>query len=135
MLGERRGHRERADRDRLACLDLDDVSEAPLAHERPEAPWDDDRRDPTEPLERRDVEVVVVGMRDEDRVDAAKSRRVDPAAPAPEMAHPRPQDRVGQQTDAVERDLHGRVTDVRDLVAMREDNHAGGAESRAACAA
>jgi len=53
-------HRDGADRERLADLELHDVREAAPANERRETVRDHDRRDAPELLERGDVEVVVV---------------------------------------------------------------------------
>ena len=75
MLGRHGTDLERADREGLAHLDLENALEPPLAEQSAEAAWDDDRQLLAEPLERGQVEVVVVRVRDEDGVDAAERPR------------------------------------------------------------
>ena len=94
---------------------LEDVLEAPHAEEAADAARRDHRRRAPEPIQGGQVEVVVVGMGDEDCVDAAQGAGVDPHAAA-QMRDAGPQQRVGEEADAVERDEHGRVPDEGDVI-------------------
>ena len=73
------------------------------------------RRVRVEPAQRRLVEVVVVGVREQDRVEAAelaRHRRL-----APQVRDPRAQQRVGDQARAAELEHGGRVPEPGDAVA------------------
>ena len=113
VLGWHRADLQVADRERLALLDLDHRLESPLAQEPPEPARDDDGELLPEPLERRQVEVVVVAVRDEDRIHAAQRPRRDPARP-PEVGDAVAKQWIGQQPDAVEIDEDRRVPYVFD---------------------
>ena len=90
-----------------------DRLELPLAQETPETAGHDDRELLPEPLERRQVEMVVVPMGDEDRIDAAQRPAQRPRSP-PEVRDAVAQQRIGQQADAVEIDEDRRVPYVLD---------------------
>ena len=77
VLGRHGADFERADRDALAELDLVDALEPALAQEAAEPARHDDREFLPEPLEGGQIEMVVVRVRDQDRVDAAERLRVD----------------------------------------------------------
>ena len=67
-----------------------------------------------EPLERRQVEVVVVAVRDEDRVDARAAHARRRRSRAPQVGDAVAEQRIGQQPDAVEIDEDRRVPYVLD---------------------
>ena len=81
MLGGHRVDLQVSDRERLAPLDLDHRLESPLAQETTETAGDDDGELLPDPVERRQVEVVVVTVRDEDRIHAPQRPRGDAARP------------------------------------------------------
>ena len=92
----------------LQLLDLESGSAQQLA--RP--PGRDDPRPAAETAERREVEVIVMQVRDEDGVEAPwRGRR---RAVATEMRDSGAKYRVGEDAHATELDEHGGVADVRD---------------------
>ena len=92
---------------------------------RPPSPrGSDDRELLPEPLERRQVEMVVVRMGDEHRIDAAQRPGRD-GRRAPEMRDAVPQQRVGQEANAVEIDEDGGVADVLDACQATNATAAG----------
>ena len=123
MLGRDDANLERADRERLAHLDLEDALEVPLAKQTAESAGQHDRELLPEPLERRQVEMVVVRMGDEHRIDAAQRPGGD-GRRAPEMRDAVPQQRVGEEANAVEIDEDRGVADVLDAC------HAGNATAK-----
>ena len=72
MRGERRLDAHGTDLEALPDRELVDVAEALAAQERAEPARDDERRRPSDPLERPEVEVVVMGVREEHGVDPAQ---------------------------------------------------------------
>ena len=73
----------------------------------------DQQRVAGDPAKRRRVEMVAVGVRDEHRVDS--SRAASARSLPPQMGDPRPQDRVGEDPDAVEVEQQGGVSDIGDV--------------------
>ena len=113
MLRRHRTDLQLADRQRLAHLDLEHRLEPPLAEQAAEAAGHDDRELLAELLERRQVEVVVVRVRDEHGVDAATRARRD-GRRAPQVRDAVAQQRIRQQANAVEVDEDRRVPDILD---------------------
>lgn len=66
--------------------------------------------------QRGDVEVVEMGVRDEDAVERAERGEVDGAALPAQVGDAAAKDGVGEQPGAVELDEDGRVADVGDRV-------------------
>ena len=97
---------------RLPPAELDDAIEPRAAEDVADVARDDVQRLGSDPLERRQVEVVVVRVGDEDGVDLADLVPPEGGAPA-QVGDTPPQERVGQEARPVERDEHGRVPDVR----------------------
>ena len=77
VLGGNGTNLERADRERLTLLDLEHALEPALAQHSAEPARDDDGHLLAELLERGQVEVVVVRVRDEDGIDTAARSRGD----------------------------------------------------------
>jgi hypothetical protein len=69
-----RANAKRAELELVPLVDLDDVMEAAAAQKGP-APRGRPREPPVEPRERRQVKVIEVAVRDEDRVDIANAAR------------------------------------------------------------
>ena len=113
MRGERRLHPHGADLEPLTDGELVDVPEPLPVQERPEPARDDERRLPSEPLERAEVEMVVVGVRDQHRVDPARRVGMDRDPPS-QVGDAHAQERIGEQADAVERDQDRGVSDPAD---------------------
>ena len=113
VLGSNDADREGTDRERLADLDLEDDLEPPLAEQASETARDDNGELRAEPLERREVEVVVVRVGDEDGIETAKRFRVHRDDTA-QMDDPIAEERIGDQPDTVEVDDDRRVADVLD---------------------
>jgi hypothetical protein len=119
VVGGRGGDRQAADLGLLAGRQLDDTLEAELGDVAAQAARDDQRRlRPLggEPAQRRGVEVVEVGVRDEDGVEVAERVGVDGAAVAAQVRDPPAEDRVCEDADAAELDQQRRVPDVCDAV-------------------
>ena len=104
-VGGANGHR--AHGDLVALVDGNEVKSAETAREEPRG---DNRRPTTDELQRREVEVVVVPVRDQDGVGGR--RLVVQRHGAPEVCYPPPQERVGEQAHAVQLDEHRAVPDV-----------------------
>ena len=110
MVSRRRAHDDLADLALVADLDLAHVLEAPEEMARP--PRRHDRRALAEPPQRCTVEMVVVDMRDQNGVDPRYGLiDVDPD-PTAQVQHPPPDQRIGDEPDAVQLDQNGRVADV-----------------------
>ena len=92
---------QRAEAEGLPDLDLEDALEATLAQEAAEPAWDDDRHLRAQLLERGQVEVVVVRVRDQDGVDATQRPGVDRHG-ALQVRDAVAEQRVGEQPGAVE---------------------------------
>ena len=110
---------ERADLERLTGLDLHDALEATLAEQAPEPAWHDHRKLLVQLLERRQVEMVVVRVRDQHRIDAAQRSRIHRHG-ALQMRNAVSEQRICEKPNAVEVDKDRRVPDVL-------DSHRGGA--------
>ena len=95
--------REAADLNGVAGLDLADVLVTLSPHERAAALGDDEARAARHLAERGKVEVVVVEVRDEHRVDATDRTGVGRPSAA-QMQHPVAQHGIGQEPSAVEVD-------------------------------
>ena len=105
VLREGGRHRDGPDLDDLADVHLGDLCEAAPA-DRPAHPArHDDLRSPAEQLERREVEVIPVGVRDERGIDVAHRLEIDASAPS-QVEHSRPKHRIGEQANPVELEKH-----------------------------
>ncbi len=113
MRGERRLHPHRADLESLSDSELVDVPESLPLQERAEPSRDDERRLASESLQRPEVEMVVVGVREEHRVDAPGGLGVDRHAPS-QVGREHAQHRIGEQAHPVERDQDRGVADPPD---------------------
>ena len=129
VIGERRRDAHAPDLELIPDGHLGDVREAPVAQDLPDPPRDDDAGGAAEREERGDVEVVVVGVRDEHGVDVAHVVATEGGA-ATQVRDAPPQERVGQETRPVECDEHGRVPDVRHAChAIHSDTRDAGARA------
>ncbi len=113
VLGRNGANLERPDRERLADADLEHALELPLAEQPAQAAWHDHGERLAELLERRQVEVVVVSVRDEHGVESAL-RACRDRSRAPEVRDAVTEQRVRQETNAVEVDDDRRMTHVLD---------------------
>jgi hypothetical protein len=104
MLGVRRVYGKTTDPDLFAGLDLDDPVEAPPAEQLACAAWHDHGHRPAETLKRGKVEVVVVEVGDEHRVDATEHLEVIKRADTPQVPHATPERRIGEEPHAVDLD-------------------------------
>jgi len=100
-------------RDGTVTLYLDHPLEADPFDGTREASRHDRGHAAVEQAEGRQVEVVAVGVRDEDRVRVSQRLEVDRRSPK-QVQHPATKQRVGQQPDAVELDQDRGVPDVTD---------------------
>ena len=111
MVGTHRLDAKPADLGSLPPLELLDL-ESGAAQQLAGTQGRHDPRPPTETAERRDVEVVVMQVRDEDCVEVPRHLRR--RAVATEMRHSGAQDRVGEEAHATKLYEHGGVADVCD---------------------
>ena len=109
MFGGSCAHRDLAEDNLLIHLDLPDLLAIGPAKHRSRAERCNDWNPRVEAPQRGYVEVVVMGVRDEHRVDLAESRRVD-RLHATQVCHASSQERVGQEADAVKLEKDGRVS-------------------------
>jgi len=100
-------------------VDLGSVARPELVDNDPGAPDEapgptrrDKARRAREAAQRRPVEMVVMQVREEDRVDVR--RHLGRLTVAPQVRHPRAKDRVCQKADTSELQQHGGVADVCD---------------------
>ena len=105
--------RRSSDLEPLPDRELVDVPESLPPQERAEPPRDDERRLASEPLQGAEIEMVVVGVREEHRVDAPGGLGVDRHAPS-QVGCKHAQHRIGEQAHPVERDQDGGVADPPD---------------------
>ena len=115
MFGAYRLDHDTADVEPLAGRDLHDVVSGP-AHELPESFWHDEPWAPAKPPEGRQVQVIVMRVRDEDNVhidllDEVRHVR----GVAVEEAQPINEQRVGENADAIHRDEDSRVSEVTNM--------------------
>ena len=89
--------------------------------ERPAAGRHDQRRRAVQELQRALVEVVVVKVRDEDRVESARGLLGDRWPVPAQVGQPLPKDRVGQQPRPGRLDQDGRVAEKGRSVAAQHD--------------
>jgi hypothetical protein len=110
VLGVRCTHCDAADSDFVSGLYLDDVFEAVPPQQGADSTGYDEHRSAGDPPERREVEVVVVDMGDQDCIDA---ERIEPGcnSDSTQMEHPRTDHRIGQQADPVQLEEHGAVAE------------------------
>ena len=114
MRGGNGAHRQGADLDLLAGAHLRHVRDAGLALDQcAGALRRHDGQLPAEALQRGHVEVVVVQVRDQHRVDAAERRGIDLRGPA-QVRDPVAEQRIREQLDTREIDENGAVPDVVD---------------------
>jgi hypothetical protein len=111
VLGRRHTQEHRPERELVALLDLGDRLEM-LGEQTAEAARHDDGNRPVKTLERRDVEMVVVSVGDQDRREAFHHVCGQGNSP-PQMPDPAPQQRVGEHCEAVELEADGPVADIR----------------------
>src|SRR5262245_14270540 len=124
----RRPDLQRADLHHAALVDLLDGSEAPKPDQAPETLRHDDSRRAVEEPQRSQVEVVVVGVRDQHRVDvpeAFDSRIVG----SPQVRHPSAEQRGREQSRPVQLDEDGLVADR--CHGVRREEYARGVEGTA----
>ena len=107
VLGVRGEDPDRADRQLRSLVDARDIETRQLRYQRP---WSDDPRGLSEHSQRREVEMVVVAVRDEHGVDLRHWALQ--SSGAPQVSHPVPQQRVRDKAHAVELDQHCGVPDV-----------------------
>ena len=101
----RPGDLEPVDPEPLAGGQLGDVGEAPPSYGAAGVAGDDDRGRAIDPPEGREVEMIVVQMRDQDRVDAVRDvRRGDGWVAVDHLEHPPAQD--GIREDPLAAELH-----------------------------
>src|SRR5215211_9216856 len=91
----------------FAGLDLDDLFEAPPAEQPARAARYDNRHPPAEIPERGEVEVIVVEMGDEHRVDATQCLDVIERPHTPQVGHTTPEYRIGEEPHAVDLEEDG----------------------------
>jgi hypothetical protein len=109
MLSGSCAHRDLAEDNLFTYLDLPDSLATGPAKHRSRAERCNDWNPRVEAPQGGYVEVVVMGVRNEHRVDLADNRRVD-RLHATQVCHASSQERVGQETDAVELEKDGRVS-------------------------
>ena len=107
------GTLQASDRDALALVDLDDVAELPPPQKLPDTPRAHDRQLAPEPVERGQVEMVPVPVRDESGVQPAE-RRGRCSRRAAKVPEPAAQDRIREQPLAVHLDARGGMAGLRD---------------------
>ena len=123
---------EGADRGLLAGVQLNDRAAMRAGDEPPRAARHDDGRRADEP-ERADVEVVVVRVRHEHRVDVVRGPHA--AVDAPQVQEPRPQDGVREDADARRFDQDGAVAEPGDRQGLDSFLHASESLNAATAAA
>jgi hypothetical protein len=109
MLSGSCAHRDLAEDNLLTHLDLPNSLAISPAQHRSGAERRNDWNARVEVPQRGYVEVVVMGVRDEHRVDVAETRRVD-RLHATQVCYPSSQERVGQDSQAVKLEKDGRVS-------------------------
>src|SRR5690242_6483126 len=124
VLGVRGGDTNWTNLHLVAGLDLDDVGEAAPAYALRRGCRDDHTRRSVEERQGPAVQMVVVAVRDEQRIDAfhVRGRRCD----APQMQQPRPEHRIREQACAVQFDQDGAVADPGDPRQTSIEAHARG---------
>ena len=124
VLGVRCTNRDAAYLLFVTGLDLDDVLEAAPAQQGAGAARHDEEWGTSEQPERREVEVVVVDMRDEHHIGPML---VEPesGADASQVEHPRAYHRIGQQAYSVDFEENGAVAEPREALprAARRAGH------------
>jgi len=108
VLGVRHAEGEPADLELVARVHLAHALEPPSSQELPQSLWDHDRQEPVQTAERGVVEVVEMGVRDEDPLDRPQQSGVDRGLAA-EMPHPAAEHGVGDEPRAVDVDHDGAV--------------------------
>src|SRR2546423_2857149 len=112
VLGADRLDRDPADVDPLTGPHLDDLTSG-LPHEPSESFWHDDLRPAADAPKRRQVQVIVMAVRDEDDIDVDVFEEVRHGVAVPvEQAEPILEQRVGENADAIRLDEDGRVPEV-----------------------
>ena len=104
---------QRADADRLPDVHFVDPAESVPAQDGPATPRGDDVGASPDAPQRPEVEVVLVGVRDQHRIDRPDRRRRSRVSP--QVEHALHQQRVRQHAAAVHLDEHRRMADPRDL--------------------
>jgi Mg-chelatase subunit ChlI len=103
-----RANAKRAELELVPLVDLDDVMEAAAAQKGPRAARNDHANRPVEPRERRQVKVIEVAVRDEDRVDIGECGPRDGSGP-PQVHHGSAQHRIREQARSIEAHDDGAV--------------------------
>jgi hypothetical protein len=110
VLGAQRVDPQRPDVELFVDADLDYVA---TSNDRAEAAWHHDSRPPSEAANRGEMQVIVVSMRDEDDVDLDVVEEMrDGVGVAVERTKPIHEDRVGEDTDAIDLEKGGRVPQI-----------------------
>jgi putative membrane protein len=102
--------------DLIAGTELANLRRKPAVQKRAGAPRDDDPLRAAQAAQRREVEVVVVDVRDEDCVEVLEASPVERLR-APQHDDSLPQERIGHEPDAVQLEENGRVPDPPEAVA------------------
>ena len=115
MLGRHREHPDRTDLDRVAHVDPGHVREPLAAQQGRGGVWRDDDGLVGEPRERRQVEVVVVTVRDQDRIERRQRlrRAVQVAA---QVGDPASEDGIDEDPRVVELDQHASMAQPADAM-------------------
>ena len=101
---------ERADPQLLTRRNFDDVVTA-WSQQMAEPRWNDDPRSPAETPEGREVQMIVMRVRDEHDVDVGLlEKALDLAGMAMQRSEPVDEQWIGENADAVELEQDGRVT-------------------------
>jgi hypothetical protein len=112
VLGAYRLDRDPADVDPFTGPHLDDLASG-FPHELSESFWHDDLRPAADAAKRRQVQVIVMAVRDEDDIDVDVFEEVRHGVAVPvEQAEPILEQRVGENADAIRLDEDGRVPEV-----------------------
>ena len=115
MFGAYRLNRDAANAEALVGRDLRDVMTVPT-HELSKSFWHDDPRPPAKAPKGRQVQVIVMRMRDQDRVHIDVLDEVgDGRRMAVEQPKPIDHQRVGENADAIHLDEDSRVSEVTQM--------------------
>lgn len=111
MTGRDRGDADPAEVKAIADLHLPDQAR-PARDPTPEAARDDQQRPTPQRADRCPMEVVGVAVRDHDGVDCPKLVRIWCGSQPPQRPEPSTKDWIGHDSDAVELDKYGRMTEI-----------------------
>jgi diadenosine tetraphosphatase ApaH/serine/threonine PP2A family protein phosphatase len=108
VLGAGGANPDAPEREFFTYLELEHTLEPTPSHEAGDPTWHDDSEVAVQPIERSEVEMVVVRVGNEDRVEISQRLCGDDPLP-PEMPDARSQNRVGDDPRALEVDHDGAV--------------------------